>query len=141
MFLINSTKSFLKGISSFTCLGMYHDFSPYHLVFSSLLSILSLLWLNFFLATWYCRKLNLELAITSLFFRLALIWISQCMGKLVSVFSCIWTKCWTLSSYRKIQIRESPYFIIFQALLNFICCGGPTNAFIKSTSRFFWKLV
>ena len=44
MFLINSTKSFSKGISSFTHLGLYGDFSPYQLVFSSmLLSLLSLL--------------------------------------------------------------------------------------------------
>ena len=44
MFLINSTKSFSKGISSLTCLGLYGDFSSYHSVFySMLLSLLSLL--------------------------------------------------------------------------------------------------
>ena len=44
MFLIYSTKSFSKGISYFTCLGLYSDFIPYHSVLSSmLLSVLSLL--------------------------------------------------------------------------------------------------
>ena len=46
-----------------------------------------------------------------------------------------------LSKYRKIRIRESPYFIIFQAVLNFICYGGHRNLFEISTSRFFPKTV
>ena len=45
MFLISSTKSFSEGISSFTCLGLYGDFNPYHSVLSSmLLSVVSFLW-------------------------------------------------------------------------------------------------
>ena len=34
-------------------------------------------------------------------------------------------------------IRESPHFIIFHAVLNFICRGGPRNAFAISPSRLF----
>ena len=61
------------------------------------------------------------------------------MGRIVSVFSRIWTKYPILSNYRKIRIGESPYFIIFHTVLNFICCSVPTNVFVKSTSRFFLK--
>ena len=38
-------------------------------------------------------------------------------------------------------IRENPYFIIFHAVLNFICCGSPKNAFVISTSNFFPKPI
>ena len=61
MFLVNSTKSFSKGLSSFTCLGLYGDISPYRSVFSSLL--LSLL---FLLSK--CIAFHLNLAINILAF-------------------------------------------------------------------------
>ena len=41
--------------------------------------------------------------------------------------------------YRKIQIKEGPYFIMFHPVLNFICFGGPRSDFVISTSRFFSK--
>ena len=74
-------------------------------------------------------------------YELFLIRIFPYMDKIVSVFLRIWTEFPILCNYRKIRIKEFLYYVIFHAVLNFICYGSPGNAFAVSTSRFFQKLT
>ena len=75
-------------------------------------------------------------------YELFLIRIFPYMGKIVSVFSRIWTEFPILCNYRKIRIKEFLYYVIFHTVLNFICYGSPGDAFaVVSTSRFFQKLI
>ena len=74
-------------------------------------------------------------------YRLPLIRIFPYMDRIISVFSSTGTESPIKSKYRKIQIRKSPNFITFHAVINFVCCGGPRNVFVMSTSRFFPKPI
>ena len=74
-------------------------------------------------------------------YRLLLIRIFPYMDRIISVFSSTGTESPIKSKYRKIQIRKSPNFITFHSVINFVCCGGPRNVFVMSTSRFFPKPI
>ena len=62
------------------------------------------------------------------------------MVRIVTVFSRIWTESASVEIQEN-TVRESPYFIIFNAVMNFICCLGPRNVFVILTSRFFSKPI